>query len=98
MPKQKQKGKPTSIRLLPETEAYLMRCKGKTFTEKFEYLVHFCMTREENLKKLEEEYQARYKIYEEIIEAMRKAAQENVDELTQLLNESKETLEKMGKR
>lgn len=71
MSKREKKGRPTSIRLFPETEKYLIRCKGDNLTEKFEYLVKFCMKREEMLAKVEEEYQARFKVYEEEIKELK---------------------------
>lgn len=97
MAKKEKKGRPTSIRLYPETEKYLMRCKGKTLTDKFEYLVHFCMKREEVLAKVEEEYQARFKVYEEkinrqkqLLDKLRLTAQKSTDYLEQVLEELKE--------
>lgn len=67
MKKKANKGRPTSIRLLPETEKTLMRCPGKSLTDKFEYLVDFCMKREEILAKVEKEYHERFRAYEEQI-------------------------------
>ncbi|MBE5980884.1 MAG: hypothetical protein E7249_17455 [Paenibacillaceae bacterium] len=92
--KKEKKGRPTSIRLLPETEKYLMRCPGKNLTDKFEYLIHFCMKREEMLVKVEEEYQRRFKAYEEDIKSqelllrkLRAAAQKSTDYLDDVVKE-----------
>ncbi|MFR3729984.1 hypothetical protein [Lacrimispora sp.] len=65
MARREKKGRPTSIRLFPETERYLMRCPGRSLTDKFEYLVTFCMKREEMLAKVEEDYQKRFEAFEE---------------------------------
>lgn len=92
--KKEKKGRPTSIRLLPETEKYLMRSPGKNLTDKFEYLIQFCMKREEMLVKVEEEYQRRFKAYEEeikrqeqLLEKLRAAAQKSTDYLDDVVKE-----------
>lgn len=85
MAKEIYKGKPTSIRLYPETEEYLMRCEGKTLTDKFEYLVHFCMKREEALIKMEKEYRHRYEVYEEAMKKCRELFEKSAEELTTIL-------------
>jgi hypothetical protein len=94
--KKVKKGRPTSIRLLPETERLLMRCPGKHITDKFEYLVDFCAKREEILVKIEKEYQERFKAYEEhiklmegIISKFERTAQKSVSDFGQILNEAK---------
>jgi hypothetical protein len=95
--KKEKKGRPTSIRLFPETEKYLMRCKGDNLTDKFEYLVQFCMKREEMLAKVEEEYQVRFKMYEkkinsqeQLLNRLRLATKKSTDYLEQVLEELKE--------
>lgn len=95
--KKEKKGRPTSIRLLPDTEKYLMRCPGKSLTEKFEYLIHFCMKREEMLAKVEEEYQRRFESYEKEIKSqkqllwkIRVAAQKSTDYLDDVVKEIKQ--------
>lgn len=91
MPRKAMKGKPTSIRLMPETEEYLMRCQGKTITDKFEYLVHFCMTREEMLKNMETDYQKRYEAYEEVIKRFQEVAERTAEMLQEVLDEAERT-------
>lgn len=64
MQKKERRGRPTSIRLFPETEKVLMRCPGKSMSDKFEYLVDFGRKREEMLDKVEKEYHERFRAYE----------------------------------
>lgn len=92
--KKEKKGRPTSIRLFPETEKYLLRCPGNNLTDKFEYLIHFCMKREEMLVKVEEEYQRRFKAYEEEIKSqkqllskLRAATKKSTDYLDDVVKE-----------
>lgn len=95
--KKKKKGRPTSIRLFPETEKILMRCPGDNLTDRFEYLVSFCMKREEVLSKVEEDYQKRFRVYEEDIRELEQlickfqAATQNCNEI---MNEMKQVHEK----
>ena len=97
MAMKEKKGRPISIRLFPETEKYLMRCKGKNLTDKFEYLVHFCMKREEMLAMVEEEYQARFNVYEkeikrqeQLLNKLRLAVKKSTDYLENAIEEAKQ--------
>ena len=95
-PEKENKSINRSVRMSPSVFAFILRAEGKSFNEKFNNLIEFCMTRERILHDIEEEHRKKLSELQSQLNNMEERLQKN-NELKKHLTLAYEALQDLYK-